>query len=69
MRFRLILFLLLPAAALLFSVDPKPYATQPFDLPSMTITAIQEELGLRLESRKFELQVMVIDQIEAPNEN
>ena len=52
-----------------FSVDPKPYATQPFDLPSMTITAIQEELGLRLESRKFELQVMVIDQIEAPNEN
>jgi len=53
-----------------FSVDPKPYAGQgPFDLPSMTITAIQEELGLRLESRKFELQVMVIDHIEAPDEN
>src|SRR5215813_478597 len=53
-----------------FSVDPKPYAGQgPFDLPTMTITAIQEELGLRLESRKLELQVMVIDHIEAPDEN
>jgi hypothetical protein len=25
--------------------------------------------GLRLESRKFELQVMVIDHMEPPNEN
>ena len=33
------------------------------------ITAIQEELGLKLESMKFELQVMVIDHIEPPNEN
>jgi uncharacterized protein (TIGR03435 family) len=53
-----------------FSVDPKPYAGPgPLDLPSMITTAIQEELGLRLESRKFQLQVMVIDHIEAPDEN
>jgi uncharacterized protein (TIGR03435 family) len=53
-----------------FSVDPKPYAGPgPLDLPSMVTTAIQEELGLRLESRKFQLQVMVIDHIEPPDEN
>jgi uncharacterized protein (TIGR03435 family) len=53
-----------------FTVDPRPYATPgPPDLPTMMITAIQEELGLRLESRKFELQVMVIDHIEPPDEN
>ena len=39
------------------------------DLQGMTITAIQEELGLRLESRKFEPQVIVIDHIEPPSEN
>ena len=53
-----------------FSVDPKRYAGQgPPDLQSMVITAVQEDLGLRLESRKFELQVMVIDHIEPPDEN
>jgi uncharacterized protein (TIGR03435 family) len=35
----------------------------------MMITATEEELGLKLESRKFELQVMVIDHIEMPDEN
>src|SRR5262245_52211245 len=53
-----------------FTVDPKPYGGQgPLDLPSMIITAIQEEMGLRLESKKVELQVMVIDHIEPPDEN
>lgn len=53
-----------------FSVDPRPYAGQgPPDLPGMVITAIQEELGLKLESRKFELQVMVVDHIEQPDKN
>jgi len=53
-----------------FKVDPKPYAGQgPLDLPGMMIIAIQEELGLKLESRKLELQVMVIDHIEPPDEN
>ncbi len=53
-----------------FSVDPRPYAgTGPLDLPSMVITALQEELGLRLESKKFEMQVMIIDHIERPDEN
>jgi uncharacterized protein (TIGR03435 family) len=53
-----------------FTVDPKPYAGQgPPDLQGMVITAIQEELRLKLESRKFELQVMVVDHIERPDEN
>jgi len=53
-----------------FLLDPKPYAAGgPLDLPSLIITAIPEELGLRLESRKLEMQVMVIDHIERPGEN
>ena len=53
-----------------FSVNPKSYAGQgALDLPGMIIIAIQEELGLKLESKKFELQVMVIDHIEPPDEN
>jgi uncharacterized protein (TIGR03435 family) len=53
-----------------FQVDPRQYAgTGPINLPSMVVTAIQEELGLRLESRKFELQVMVIDHVQPPDEN
>ena len=53
-----------------FLLDPKPYIGQGRpDLPSMMITATQEELGLKLEARKFEIQVMVIDHIEQPDEN
>jgi uncharacterized protein (TIGR03435 family) len=54
-----------------FTVDPKPYAVQgqQLDLQGMVITAIQEELGLKLESRKLELNVMVIDHIQLPDEN
>jgi uncharacterized protein (TIGR03435 family) len=52
-----------------FTVDPKPYAGPGQDLPGMVISAIQEELGLKLESKKIELQVMVIDSIQAPDEN
>jgi uncharacterized protein (TIGR03435 family) len=53
-----------------FTVNPKAYAGEgALDLQGMIITAIQEELGLKLESRKFELQVMVIDHIEPPSEN
>jgi len=55
-----------------FLLDPRPYAVQgqgPLGLQSMFMTAIQEELGLKLESRKFEIQVMVIDHIEQPDEN
>jgi len=46
-----------------FKIDPKEYEGSPVP------TIIQEGLGLKLESRKFELQVMVIDHIEMPDEN
>lgn len=53
-----------------FLLDSKPYrGNGPVDLPSMMITATEEELGLKLESRRFEIQVMVIDHIELPDEN
>jgi uncharacterized protein (TIGR03435 family) len=55
-----------------FSIKPAKYASDAKGvqgLQSMLITAIQEELGLKLESRKFEVQVMVIDHIEQPGEN
>jgi len=55
-----------------FVIDTRAYAGQggPQDLASLTITAFREDLGLQLESRKFDIQVMVIDHIErTPAEN
>ena len=53
-----------------FAIDPRKYAgDQPTDLQSMLITAVQEDLGLKLEGRKVEIQVMVIDHIEQPDAN
>lgn len=55
-----------------FVINTKAYAGQggPQDLASLTITAFREDLGLQLESRKFDTQVMVIDHIErTPDEN
>ena len=53
-----------------FMLEPRRYAGQgPLDLQGLLITALQEELGLKLESRKFEIQVMIIDHIERPGEN
>lgn len=46
-----------------FSIDLQEY--QGVSLP----TVIQERMGLTLESRKVELQVIVIDHIERPDEN
>lgn len=39
-----------------------------YDKPSLS-TALKEQLGLRLESRKERLPVMVVDRIERPTEN
>jgi len=33
------------------------------------LTAIQEDLGLKLETRRREVDVLVIDRIERPSEN
>lgn len=54
-----------------FMFEPRKFATPgaAFPLQELLRTAIQEELGLRLESRKFEIQVIVIDHIERPGEN
>ena len=47
-----------------FAVDPAA-AT---DLPSV-FTALQEQLGLRLESRTVDVQKLVIDAAERPRED
>jgi uncharacterized protein (TIGR03435 family) len=42
----------------------------PPDLPGIVMTALQKELGLRLESRKMPLDMIVVDKMErAPTEN
>jgi uncharacterized protein (TIGR03435 family) len=47
--------------------NPGPEGGQPTDSP--VITAIQEELGLKLESTKAPVEVLVIDHVEKPSEN
>jgi uncharacterized protein (TIGR03435 family) len=37
--------------------------------PPELFTAIQEQLGLRLEAQKVPNEVLVIDQVERPSEN
>jgi uncharacterized protein (TIGR03435 family) len=53
-----------------FSIEPAKYRTdQPADLQSLVIIAFQEEMGLKMESRKVEINTLVIDHIEPPSEN
>jgi uncharacterized protein (TIGR03435 family) len=47
---------------------PSPSATAGDTQPSL-FTAIQEQLGLRLESRKGSVQILVIDSVERPAVN
>jgi uncharacterized protein (TIGR03435 family) len=55
-----------------FAIKPSDFAAPggtPTNLQSLVVTAIQEELGLKLESRKVTIDVLVIDHIEQPSEN
>ena len=53
-----------------FLINPAEYAAPgQVDIPSLMITALREGLGLRLESRDLEIEVMVIDQLEQPSAN
>ncbi len=47
---------------------PEPRTTDESSAPAL-FTAIQEQLGLRLESRKAPVQVLVIDHVERPSPN
>jgi uncharacterized protein (TIGR03435 family) len=52
-----------------FNVDPEPFepAAAP-DAPSI-FTAMEEQLGLKLESTRGPVDVLVIDRAEKPTEN
>jgi uncharacterized protein (TIGR03435 family) len=43
-------------------------ATEPIPFPPLT-TAIQQQLGLRLEAKKGPVDVLVIDSVQKPSEN
>jgi uncharacterized protein (TIGR03435 family) len=46
-----------------------PPTTDKADAPPPLFTAIQEQLGLKLEPTKADVGVMVIDKIEQPSDN
>ena len=45
--------------------DAAPRAAEPSDTPAMT-TIVQQRLGLKLETRKAQVPVLVIDGVEMP---
>jgi uncharacterized protein (TIGR03435 family) len=52
-----------------YSPDDAPEAPSSSSLPPSVFIAVQEQLGLKLESTKGQLDVIVIDHIERPSEN
>ena len=61
-----------PAAMFKGAEDGKPgtdNALPPDSSRPSLFTAIQEQLGLRLESQKGPVQILVIDHVERPSEN
>jgi len=48
--------------------NPPPAAPDP-DAPPDLFTAFQQQLGLKLESTKAPVDVLVIDKVEKPSEN
>lgn len=58
------------AAKYAAELTPKAAGEAPADLAALILTAVQEELGLKLESRKVPLDLLIIDHVEkAPTEN
>jgi uncharacterized protein (TIGR03435 family) len=53
---------------LTWAVDTGASASNTATGPSI-FTAIQEQLGLKLESSKASVKVLVVDQLEMPSEN
>lgn len=51
-----------------FHLKWNPDDTAASDMPTL-FTALQEQLGLKLESKKVSLDVLVIDHVELPSEN
>lgn len=55
-----------------FSLDLTPYLPAPGERPdigSMMVTAVRDQLGLKLESRRASADVLVIDHLEKPAAN